>query len=109
MQFTLFSPNPCFCLSFFEEAGKPLSSKEGALLQVLIMLISVRLELFFRITLTSINELGMSLHASTALSNKLQNKEVSSGKLSFCSKFVRISALNLICLSWHIFIYWQNI
>ena len=91
-------------VSFFEEAGKPLSSKEGALLQVLIMLISVRLELFFRITLTSINELGMSLHASTALSNKLQNKEVSSGKLSFCSKFVRISALNLICLSWHIFI-----
>ena len=61
---------------FFEEAGKPLSSKEGELLQVLIMLISVRLELFFRITLTSINELGMSLHASTALSNKLQNKEV---------------------------------
>ena len=60
-----------------------MSSKEGALLQVLIMLISVRLELFFRITLTSINELGMSLHASTALSNKLQNKEVSSGKLSF--------------------------
>ena len=65
-------------VSFFEEAGKPLSSKEGALLQVLIMLISVRLELFFRITLTSINELGMSLHASTALSKNIPTISIQS-------------------------------
>lgn len=47
------------------------------------MLITVRDEFGSKLTLISIYESGMSLHASTALSKRLQKREVNSYILNF--------------------------
>ena len=56
--------------------GRPFLSKVGTTLHVLIMLITVRDEFGSKLTLISIYESGMSLHASTALSKMAIGREV---------------------------------
>ena len=82
----------------------PVFIKSRNTLHVLIMLITVRDEFGSKLTLISIYESGMSLHASTALSNRLQKREVNSSYFKFCNNFFLISTLKEICLSRQIFI-----